>query len=133
MFGRHRATQRLLECSIIALYLVSGHSEADWATIRRSMAWRGQGFESPELHRVMSQDIRETRARTGPGVFWSRASGCQPESSKRGREAVEHDRDESLGAFFGQWLLPEKAKQGPEVFGIEIASQLASAYSGVEQ
>lgn len=44
------------------------------------------------------------------------------ESSRRSREAVDHDRDESLGAFFGQWLLPEKAKQWPEVFSIEIAS-----------
>lgn len=48
--------------------------------------------------------------------------GANRESSKRSREAVEHDRDESLGAFFGQWLLPEKAQQWPEVFGIEIAS-----------
>ena len=48
-------------------------------------------------------------------------------------EAVEHDRDEPLGASFRQRLLPQKAEQRPDVLGVEIITQLTRPRPGVEQ
>ena len=56
-----------------------------------------------------------------------------PGTARPHGEAVEHDRDEPLGASFRQRLLPQKAEQRPDVLGVEIIAQLTRPRSGVEQ
>ena len=50
-----------------------------------------------------------------------RLSGGPEINVPRGK-TVEHDRDEALGTLLGERLLPKKAEQRPDVFGIDIVA-----------
>jgi hypothetical protein len=54
MFGRHGATRSFVKLSLTSFYLGFCHVRPHRATVRNSMAWRGSGFESPQLHQEIA-------------------------------------------------------------------------------
>ena len=104
MFGRHRATQRLLERSIIALYLVSSHAETHRPTIQSSM-----GIEDKE--RLFS--------------FCGGRPGAAPQDRDEGAGQEAGGADGMSGAIRGRW-----AAIGPQPRGGTGVTALLTAYRG---
>jgi hypothetical protein len=63
IFGRHVATEGLLERSIIPYYLTLSHSQTCQPIVRSSMAWRGSGVRIPSTppRNTRSEPLCESR------------------------------------------------------------------------